>query len=167
MKMHERQKSKNANDESGSEIQIQEIYVDMNVVKDEPMTDQESEHDASSTIDPSDLNLEPEIEFGQESDSSIDTKDFKVEKAECADEWKENGIAIEKPFVEQKRQIENTKQSKSSICTLTENKPKPKPPVGQAAKSRKIKSEKIVPDQDRRFICDICNKSFRLKHHLK
>lgn len=170
MKMHERQKSRNANDGSANEIQIQEIYVDMNVIKDEPTTDQDSERDASSPIDTSYLNLEPEIEFGQESDSSIDTKDFKkekVEKAESADEWKENEITAEVPFVEQKRQKVKTAQSKSSNCTLTENKPKTKSSLGQATKNRKIKPEQIVPDQDRRFICDICNKNFRLKHHLK
>lgn len=131
------------------------------------MSDPDSDNDESSTFDPTYLNLEPEIEFGQESGDSIDMKDIKVERTESVDEWKENEVTFAEPCVEQKTQIAKTEQSKPSKCTLTENQSKLKSSSGQAAKSRKIKPEKVVSDQDRRFICDICNKSFRLKHHLK
>lgn len=175
-KMHERQKIKNSNSGSGNETQIQEIFVDMNVIKDEPISDLDSDHDESSKFDPTYLNLEPEIEFGQESDHSINEKDIKAEKAESTDEWKENekinwnNEAVKVPIdscLEQKYQIENIKESKSSKRTSAGSKSKSKASLGQTAKIRKVNSKKIVPDQERRFICDICHKSFRLKHHLK
>lgn len=178
MKMHERQKNKDTENGSNNETQIQEIYVDMNIVKDEP-SDLDSEHDESSKFDPTFMNLEPEIEFGQESDNSIDIKDVKMEKAENADECKENEkinwnneevkVPIE-PCLEQKCQIEDieeSKPSKPSNRASAGNRSKSKSSLGQAAKIRKVNSEKIVRDQERRFICDICNKNFRLKHHLK
>lgn len=180
MKMHERQKNKNENENSNNETNIQEIFIDVNVnenenenVKDEPMSEPYSEHDDSSNFDPTYLKFESEIGFGQVSDNSIDVTHIKVEKTECVDESKENdqnnwnneeadGVV---PSIEPKREMENLQKSDPPKHTPTKSKSKSKTKseskstLSQATKREEANSE-------RTFICDVCEKSFRLKHHL-
>lgn len=188
MKMHERRKNKS----SSNEPQIQEIFVDedINVVKDElkeePLSEPDSEHDYSSNVESAYLNFEPHIEFGEDSTDSLETPKIKVETTRTIDESKGNdkvNCNIEEatavPCVEQKPHVE--KSSKSKLSNRTPIKKKSKSSAEQAAKLRKVDPEKAPKtpvakaaakdDQDqkedvKRFICDICTKCFRLKHHL-
>lgn len=185
MKMHERQKKKNSNNEP----QIQEIFVDedMSVVKDEmkeePLSEPDSEHDCTSTVDSAYLNFEPQVDFGEDSTNSTEMTNIKLEKTEAVDESKENGgnkwnneEAAAVPCTEQNYKMENTHKSK--LSNRSPKKRKSKSACVQSAKVRKVVSEKAskmhvakVDDEDekknvKRFICDICTKCFRLKHHL-